>query len=167
MSERAEHAPAVPAAVLDTSALVSEQRHWLWLLARDGYYKAFWSTFIIAELVRVRVEHSIAHGTARDLYRQRINNLIHQLSDVLLLADYRSIELGAVLPDPDDEPILAAALAARAGYVVSHNVRDFPTGGQAIGVRFVTPAQFLAVLEATEPDAGLAQRAAEPGMRLP
>lgn len=27
-------------AVLDTSVLLSEHRHWLWLLARLGYYEA-------------------------------------------------------------------------------------------------------------------------------
>jgi predicted nucleic acid-binding protein len=167
MAEDAALPTAVPRAVLDTSVLVSEQRQWLWLLARDRYFEAIWSTFIVAELVRVRVEHSIAHGVERSLYRERINNLIHRLSDVLRVADYRSILLGSVLPDSDDEPILATALAARAAFVVSLNTRDFPSGGTIMGVRFVTPSDFLTVLAGLYPEDDLRRRAADAGKQIP
>ncbi|HZS87547.1 MAG TPA: PIN domain-containing protein [Chloroflexota bacterium] len=167
MADRPAQPPDLIGAVLDTSVLVAEQRHWLWLLAQDGYYDAFWSTFIVAELVRVRVELGIARGNERAVYRARINNLVHRLSDVLRLADYRTILLGDVLPDPDDEPILATALAARVPFVVSLNTRDFPSGGTVLGVRFLTPGDFLAVLGARYPDADLTQRIADSGRHLP
>lgn len=154
-------------AVLDTSALLSSDRHWLWLLAREQVYEAVWSTFIVGELVRIRVEQAIAHGMVRSVYRERINNLVHRLSDVAAVADYRTILLDGILSDPDDEPILATALAGRAGYVVSHNVRDFPPDGAALGVRFVTPAAFLSLLEATNPNEAPAQRARDATERLP
>ncbi len=154
-------------AVLDTSALLSTDRHWLWLLAREHVYEAVWSTFIVGELVRIRVEQAIAHQVERATYRERINNLVHRLSDVAAVADYRTILIDGMLSDPDDEPILATALAARAGYIVSHNVRDFPAGNEALGVRFITPLAFLDLLAGADHEAGLVQRAASPSERLP
>ena len=91
-------------AVLDTSVLVSDERHWLWLYAHDGYYEAVWSTIIVAELVRVRMRLATRQGVTESVQRRRIYNLVHQLSDVLTVADYRSILLDDVLPDPDDDP---------------------------------------------------------------
>jgi predicted nucleic acid-binding protein len=153
-------------AVLDTSVLISEHRHWLWDFARRGYYEARWSTYIIGELVRVRVEHSIRHGVQRAMYRQRINHLIHLLTDVLIIADYRTVPLAGVLRDPDDEPILAAAIASGAAFVVSLNTRDFPSGNEVLGVRFLTPRAFLAELTTRNPGA-IVQQAADTGRLLP
>ncbi len=167
MTAESEASPAVLRAVLDTSVLLSEHRHWLWLLARLGYYEAVWSAFILGELVRIRVEHSINHSVERAVYRQRINDLIHLLSDVLLIVNYREVSTASLLLDPDDEPILATALAARARRIVSLNTRDFPAGGEASGVRFLTPQVFLAEVESRHPDAGLAEHADQAGRQLP
>lgn len=158
---------SLPRAVLDTSALFSAHRHWLWLLARLGYYEGVWSTFIVAELVRIRVERSIARGVERSIYRGHINELVHRLSDVLLLADYRAVSTGGALRDPDDEPILATALAARADFVVSLNTRDFAAGGAVLVIRFITPAAFLAERETRHPTVEVPQRAADAGRQLP
>lgn len=136
----------VPRAVLDTSALVSAHRHWLWVLARAGWYEGVWSTFIVNELVRIRVETALRHGAERAVYRRRINDLVHALSDVLIVADYRKVDLGGVLGDPDDDPQLAAALVASATIIVSLNEKDFPLGDAIQGVRFLTPQAFLAEL---------------------
>ena len=156
-----------PRAVLDTSVLLSGHRHWVWLLARLGYYEAVWSTFIVGELVRIRVEHSMRHGVERPIYRQRINELIHLLSDVLTVVNYRHASAAGVLRDPDDEPVLATALAAGAGYVVSLNTRDFPISGVVAGVRYLTPSDFLTDLASHHPGAQLAQQADEAGRQLP
>jgi hypothetical protein len=67
----------------------------------------------------------------------------------------------------DDEPILAAALAARAEIIVSLNTRDFPTGAAVSGVRFLIPQAILAELESRYPSAGLAERAGDAGRQLP
>jgi predicted nucleic acid-binding protein len=157
----------LPRAVLDTSALFSEHRHWLWLLAHQGYFEAVWSTFIVGELVRIRVEHSIRRGVERAIYRQRINELIHLLSDVMVVADYRRATTTGMLPDPDDEPILATALAAGASYAVSLNTRDFPPGRTAAGVMFVTPHDFLQVLDSLYPSAPPSRRSGGIGRLLP
>lgn len=93
-------------AVLDTSVLFCAHRHWLWLLARLGYYEAVWSAFIVGELVRIRVEHSTGKGVDRVVYRQRVNDLIHALSDALSIVNYRSVNAAGSLRDPDDDPIV-------------------------------------------------------------
>jgi len=160
-------APERPRVVLDTSALFSQHRHWLWLLARLGYFDAVWSTFIVGELVRIRVEHSIQRGVSRSVYRQRINDLVHLLSDVLEVADYRRAEATGWLRDPDDEPILATAIAASAGSVVSLNTRDFPVGAEAAGIRFVTPQAFLTELADLHPPGEVGERAHGSGRLLP
>lgn len=161
------HGRDQPRAVLDTSSLISEHRHWLWEFARSGLYHGIWSTFITAEMVRVRVEHSITRGVERAIYRQRINDLVHLLSEVLAVADYRSVHISGVLRDPDDEPILAAALASRAGFVVSLNTRDFPAGAQVLGVHFRTPREFLDEVASRHADATIARRASDTGRLLP
>ena len=125
---------------------MSAHRHWLWLLAREGYYEGVWSTFIVNELVRIRVETALRRGVAREMYRQRINDLIHLLSDVLLVADYRKVDATRSLGDPDDDPQVAAALDAGATFVVPLNERDFPKGREVRGIRFMTPQEFLAEL---------------------
>lgn len=155
MSQRTSLSQDVPRAVLDTSVLVGEQREWLWPLARDGYFAGVWSTFIVGELVRVRVELAIARSVKRSVYRERVNALVHRLSDVLTTADYRSILLDGALSDPDDDPILAAALASGAQYIVSLNTKDFPSNDTIMHVRFITPTNFLMMLDELYLDANI------------
>jgi predicted nucleic acid-binding protein len=147
--------------------LFSAHRHWLWLLAHLGYYEAVWSAFIVGELVRIRVEHSIDRAVDRALYRQRVNDMVHVLSDVLSIVNYRSVNVDGSLRDPDDDPILATALAGQATVIVSLNTRDFPTGGAIAGVRFVTPGTFLAELEDRFPTAHISTQARDAGRSLP
>lgn len=154
-------------AVLDTSTLFSAHRHWLWLLAHLGYYEGVWSTFIVNELVRVRVEHSIARGVPRAIYRRRINDLVHLLSDVLRVADYRSVATSRTLRDPDDEPILAAALASDAEIVVTLNTRDLPSGTVMAGVQFLTPEAFLERIVLQNPDGDIERRVRDADRTLP
>jgi len=48
------------------------------------------------------------------------------------------------LPDVDDEPFLAVALAASADFLVTGNIRDFPSEKRK-GCAVVTPAEFMAI----------------------
>ncbi len=49
------------------------------------------------------------------------------------------------LPDPDDEPFLEAALAAKAAAIVTGNKRHFPKG-EYEAVKILSPAEFHKVL---------------------
>ncbi len=46
------------------------------------------------------------------------------------------------LPDPDDEPFLAVALAASADFLVTGNLADYPPGKRR-GCAVVSPAAFM------------------------
>ena len=49
------------------------------------------------------------------------------------------------LPDPKDDLVLEVALAGRATFIITHNLRHFP-GVDAFGIRAVTPDDFLSIL---------------------
>ena len=46
------------------------------------------------------------------------------------------------LPDKDDEPVLAVALAAQADFPVTGNLADYPAGKRR-GCAVVSPAEFM------------------------
>jgi putative PIN family toxin of toxin-antitoxin system len=46
------------------------------------------------------------------------------------------------LRDPGDDMVLETAVAARADYIVTHNIKDF-SGVDRFGVRIVTPGWFI------------------------
>lgn len=48
--------------------------------------------------------------------------------------------------DADDDMVLELAIAAQAGFIVTHNIRDF-TEAKQFGVGVLTPAGFLRKLE--------------------
>ena len=74
--------------MLDTSALLGPQRDELAFLASQRNFTMVWSSFLIAELTRIRTEWAIKQGLPREVYRQRINQLIEKLSRIAVLVDY-------------------------------------------------------------------------------
>jgi putative PIN family toxin of toxin-antitoxin system len=52
------------------------------------------------------------------------------------------------LRDPDDDMVLECAVAAGCTYIVTHNIKDFRRTEQ-LGVKAVTPGQFLQILRET------------------
>lgn len=54
------------------------------------------------------------------------------------------------LRDPDDDMVLECAVAAGCAYIVTHNIKDFRRTEQ-LGVRALTPAQFLQILKEKPP----------------
>ncbi len=51
-----------------------------------------------------------------------------------------------VLTDPKDDPIVAAAVAAKADYLITGDRRDLLPIGEHRGVRIISPRAFLAML---------------------
>lgn len=129
-----------------------------------------WSSFLIGELTRIRTEWAIKQGLDREVYRERINTLIRELSKVATLVDYTRLEGGNYtewLKDPDDEPLLATALVGRAQYIVSHNTSDFPPRGSFAGVRYLTPRAFLDMLYQEYPGEPARREEGQALFRLP
>jgi hypothetical protein len=63
------------------------------------------------------------------------------------------LEGGFGLPDPDDEHVLAAAVHARAGLILSFNLKDFPLRIlKKQGVRAEMPDSFFLALLGDQPD---------------
>ena len=48
------------------------------------------------------------------------------------------------LPDEKDSMVLELALAARASYIVTHNVKHFRPATETFQIKVVTPAEFIA-----------------------
>jgi putative PIN family toxin of toxin-antitoxin system len=51
------------------------------------------------------------------------------------------------LRDPGDEMVLEAAVNARVSAIVTHNTRDFAVVAPQFGVKVLTPAQTISILE--------------------
>jgi len=86
--------------------------------------------------------------------RQRIprsfaDRLIVDLRAVAIPHPAPPIQPAAVSRDPNDDYLVAHALAAGADYLVSGD-KDLLVLGRVDGVRIVTPADFLAILDAPE-----------------
>ena len=143
-----------PRAVLDTSVLLSAERHELLFLAQKRLYTIVWSSFLVSEVVRIRTEWAIKRSQDRVIYRTRINQFVTGVSQLAVLVDHTRLEGGSYtewLKDPDDEPLLATALVGKAQYIVSWNTRDFPPTGAFAGVRYITPSQFFAEIYRQHP----------------
>ncbi len=76
---------------------------------------------------------------------------LDQLRAARFIRDFREVAIFvvprkrvAVARDPDDDRVMECALEARADFIITGNIRDFPA--QFHGVRVVTPRDFLFVL---------------------
>lgn len=65
-------------------------------------------------------------------------------------AEFRQLEPAWIprLSDPDDEPLLQAAVEAQVSIIVTRNIRHLKPA-ESFGIEVMTPAEFLARLRAT------------------
>lgn len=147
------------AAVLDTSVLwPSRQRDFLLSLAVEGLYRPLWSTAILEELEYHQTRKLLRRGVAGDLAAQRARRLIDQMRlvfDDATVVGWESLEGSFALPDPDDEHVVAAAVAGGADAIVTHNLRDFPRAKVPAHIEVVSPALFTADTVSVSPDVAL------------
>lgn len=156
-------------AVLDACVLYPTiLREILGDVAAAGLFAPLWSRRILDEWRHAAEGHGLPAGPEIALIEARF--------PAALVAPDPAAEaaaLGFDLPDPADRHVLATALAARAGLVVTANLRDFPPRAMAAaGLRAVHPDAFLHGLFLDHPDPVLAAigaaegRAAAAGGRL-
>jgi putative PIN family toxin of toxin-antitoxin system len=135
--------------VLDTSVLIAALRSRrgasfeLLRLVGDERWQLHLSTALLLEY------EAVARREAQELWLQP--DLIEAVLDYLCVnaQEHRiSFRWRPFLRDPDDDFILELAVAAKAQYIVTHNLRDF-AGVEAFGLEAITPAQMLLKLGET------------------
>lgn len=90
-------------------------------LAEAGLFRPYWSSRILDETEKAIAK--ISKGKA-DPSRQR--DAIERAFPEALVDPDANFAVGGVLPDPGDEHVLAAAIAARCDTLVTDNLGDFP-----------------------------------------
>lgn len=161
-------------AILDTSVLwPSLQRDFLLSLAVEGIYRPVWSAAILSELEVSEVHKLIKRGEREAEATRRARHLIEEMRSYFNDAEvsgWEPLDGTYGLPDPDDEHVVAAAVVAGAGVIVTHNHRDFPEDRLPGGFQVLPPSEFAANTVALDPlraRAAIAAIAARSGNRGP
>lgn len=147
-------------ALLDTCVLwPSLQRDVLLSLAAEGMYRPSWSTTILEELEDAEIAKLRRHGESEEVATVRAAYLIRQMRKAFDDAEttgWEGLEGSYGLPDPDDEHVVAAAVVAGAGAIVTLNLKDFPAARLPAGIETLTPSQFAVNTISLDPPRALA-----------
>jgi len=140
---RNQRDPHLPGAVLDSSVIVSAflsstgaSAEVLHLWRQDKAFQVILSDPILAEVIRVLLEHGIADSLVEDFVAALY--LLALVTDNLYVV--RRVE-----QDPSDDVFLAAALEGQADYIVTLD-RHLLSLKQYHGIQVVRPASFLRYL---------------------
>lgn len=143
-------------ALLDTCVLwPSLQRDFLLSLAAEGMYRPVWSSALLEELEyheALKLEHR--HGVPPAAAAARARNLIAQMRaafDDAEVDGWEGLDGSYSLPDADDEHVVAAAVVAGAGAIVTDNIKDFPVRRLPAGLEVLRPAVFAENTVALDP----------------
>ncbi|TDO66746.1 PIN domain-containing protein [Kribbella sp. VKM Ac-2571] len=148
------------AALLDTCVLSpSRQRDFLLSLAVENLYRPLWSSAILDELHYHEIEKLTEdRGFDRVEAQRRAARLIEQMRsnfDDAEVQNWEPYEGTFGLPDPDDEHVVAAAVAGHAGAIVTVNLKDFPRSKIPHGIEILPPTEFSANTVAVSPQTAL------------
>lgn len=148
-------------ALLDANVLYpTVLREILVAVARAGLYTPLWSERILEEWARATVK--LGPG-AEEIARGEIAVLKAEFPGASV-RPREGLEARLHLPDPNDEHVLAAAIAGGAEVIVTFNAQDFPRHVLAEeGIGRMDPDQFLRGLWEKAPGA---VKAAAEGVRL-
>lgn len=109
-------------ALLDACVLGGAlRRNMLLSLAEVGLFRPRWSSRIMDETEKAIVEITKGKG---DTSKQR--SAMERAFPEALVSGYDVFEGKLSLPDPNDNHVLAAAIATSASVIVTDNVKDFP-----------------------------------------
>jgi predicted nucleic acid-binding protein len=128
--------------VLDTNVLVGAERRHLLLLASLGVYQLVTSQYILDEVQRIMIRLGWNKSGA-ELQLQAIRRVAELVDESIIVGG--SYDLW--LRDPNDHPIMATALAGKADYLVTQNVKDFPPKLRFASTTIITQEAFLRLLE--------------------
>ena len=139
-----------PVVVLDANLLYPfHLRNFLVQFGVDGIIAPQWTRRIHEEWIG----NLVAAGRASADRLQRTRELMDRALPDADVQGWGLHMAGLVLPDPDDRHVLAAALAAGAGTILTMSLKDFPTSALAVcGVQAVHPDGFLRDLHADDPE---------------
>lgn len=119
-------------ALLDSCVLwPSTLRDFLLSLAIEQAYTPAWSSAVLEEVERNEAEKLVRRGpdVSKVVAAQRAATLIRQMRAMFPDAEtqgWEPLEGTFGLPDIDDEHVVAAAVLAKAGAIVTENMKDFP-----------------------------------------
>lgn len=139
-----------PVAIYDANVLYpSALRDFLIRVAIEDLVHARWSDRILDEVFR-----NITLNRP-DLDQQRLQRTRQRMCAAVLdclVSGFDELEPALTLPDPDDRHVVAAAIRAGAGIIVTFNLRDFPDSEIARhGVIAMHPDLFALELLARNP----------------
>ena len=139
-----------PLVVIDANLLYPfHLRNLLVQLGVDAVIAPRWTACIHAEWIGNLVAASRAPEGRLLLTRDLMNSVLPEAE----VRGWEAYMEGLMLPDPDDRHVLAAALAAGAGTILTMNLRDFPASVLAPhGVAAVHPDDFLCGLHEADPE---------------
>ena len=136
-------------AVIDTNVIISALRstrgasHAILLAMHRRQFNPVLSVPLLMEYEEV----SKRPGLLPQLSVQRIDAILDQICS-------RAIEQRIFfhwrpfLPDPDDDMLVELAIAARAPYIVTSNLRDLAPA-RTLGIKVLEPREFLRILSAS------------------
>lgn len=113
-------------AVLDACVLhpVHVRGALLWM-AEEGLFRPLWSSLILDEWERslLRLKHDIDPAKASVLRHVLLAEFEEALVDIP--SQFLTLTKG-LLPDPNDDHVLAAAICGKADAIITANLKDFP-----------------------------------------
>jgi predicted nucleic acid-binding protein len=113
-----------PAAIIDACVLYSAPvRDLIVRLAQGRLLQARWSDEIHEEWMRNLLKNNPRLSRER---LERTRSLMNDAVRDCLVSDYSPLVDSLTLPDPDDRHVLAAAIHAGVGLIVTFNISDFP-----------------------------------------
>jgi putative PIN family toxin of toxin-antitoxin system len=133
--------------VLDTSVLVAAVRSSqgasfrILQLVGDPRWELNLSPALLFEYEEVAASHAKKFWAEPERLGDLLDFLIANSNRPRISYSWRPF-----LRDADDDMVLELAIAAQAGFIVTHNVRDF-VDAERFGVAVLTPAEFLRKLE--------------------
>ena len=147
-------------ATLDTSVLwPSLQRDFLLSLAVESAYRPTWSSAIhdgleFHEEVKL-VKRGIPIAEAASRAATLIAAMRREFADAEV-EGWEPLEGTFGLPDPDDEHVVAAAVIAGAGAIVTENLKDFPAAKIPPGMQVLSAREYAKNTVALNPRHALA-----------